>query len=66
MLDKSSGEGWSPSGGLRTDEMGIDVCIECDCAVEHDRCLCDDKRWYTYAGMKPRLQIKGWVWDYLC
>jgi len=54
------------SGGLRTDEMGIDVCIECDCAVEHNKCLCDDKVWYTYEGMKPRLKRKGWRWDYLC
>ena len=54
------------SGGLCTDEMGIDVCIECDCAVEHNKCLCDDKVWYTYDGMKPRLKVKGWVWDYLC
>jgi len=62
------------TGGLRTDEMGIDVCIECDCAVEHNKCLCSDldpndsnhKVWYTYEGMKPRLKRKGWVWDYLC
>lgn len=56
----------SSANPLRTDEFGIEVCIVCDCAVEHNECLCDDKRWYTYEGMKPRLQVKGWVWDYLC
>jgi hypothetical protein len=34
----------------RIDEMGIEVCIVCDCAIEYNKCLCDmsgsiDKNW---------------------
>ena len=30
---------------LRIDEMGIEVCIVCDCAVENNKCLCDMRGW---------------------
>ena len=30
---------------IRVDEMGIEVCILCDCAVENNTCLCDMRGW---------------------
>ncbi len=30
---------------LRIDEMGIEVCVLCDCAVENNTCLCDMRGW---------------------
>ena len=30
---------------IRIDEMGIEVCILCDCAVENNTCLCDMRGW---------------------
>jgi hypothetical protein len=29
----------------RIDEMGIEVCVLCDCAVENNTCLCDMRGW---------------------
>jgi len=33
---------------IRIDEMGIEVCVLCDCAVENNTCLCDMKGWDKY------------------
>ena len=30
---------------IRIDEMGIEVCIVCDCAIEYNKCLCDMRGW---------------------
>jgi len=30
---------------IRIDEMGIEVCLVCDCAIEHNTCLCDMRGW---------------------
>ena len=30
---------------IRTDEFGIEVCSLCDCAIEHNTCLCDMRGW---------------------
>jgi hypothetical protein len=30
---------------IRIDEMGIEVCILCDCAIENNTCLCDMRGW---------------------
>ena len=30
---------------IRIDEMGIEVCRVCDCAIEHNTCLCDMRGW---------------------
>ena len=30
---------------LRIDEMGIEVCVLCDCAVENNTCICDMRGW---------------------
>ena len=30
---------------IRIDEMGIEVCIVCECAVENNTCLCDMRGW---------------------
>ena len=30
---------------IRIDEMGIEVCMVCDCAVENNTCLCDMRGW---------------------
>jgi hypothetical protein len=30
---------------IRVDEMGIEVCVLCDCAVENNTCLCDMRGW---------------------
>lgn len=27
------------------DAFGIEVCINCDCAVENNTCLCDMRGW---------------------
>ena len=28
------------------DEFGIEVCLVCECAIEHGKCLCDMRGWY--------------------
>jgi len=30
---------------IRVDEFGIEVCLVCDCAIEHNKCLCDMRGW---------------------
>ena len=30
---------------IRIDEMGIEVCMVCDCAIEYNKCLCDMRGW---------------------
>ena len=42
---------------LRIDEMGIEVCVLCDCAVENNTCLCDMRGW-QYGYDKSRVDGK--------
>jgi len=30
---------------IEIDEFGIEVCLVCDCAIEHGKCLCDMRGW---------------------
>ncbi len=41
---------------IRIDEMGIEVCLVCDCAIEHNSCLCDMRGWWVI-WMKIQLKI---------
>ena len=37
--------GMSSDEPILIDEFGIEVCMVCDCAIEHNKCLCDMRGW---------------------
>ena len=43
--DTKWGRPMSSMEPIRVDEMGIEVCIVFDCAIEHNKCLCDMRGW---------------------
>jgi hypothetical protein len=43
--DTKWGRPMSSMEPIRVDEMGIEVCIVCDCAIEYNKCLCDMRGW---------------------